>query len=614
MCGIVAAVSKKDVVSDILLGLQRLEYRGYDSAGIAVIGADHQLVSRKSVGEISSLRERLASEPLAGLIGIGHTRWATHGEVEERNAHPHLSKDGSIAVVHNGTIENFTQLRAELEKEGYPFKSDTDTEVIPHLIERALKKGARSLEDAVASALSQVKGAYAVAVISSEHPDEIVAARFSSPLVVGVANDQLLLASDEAAMAGLAVSSVRLADGDIVTLRLGEGVNIRGRSQADTANRIEKLTAEVEDVTPAPYPTFMEKEVFTQADTLRETLNGRVDRHRHTVRLGGIAAKVDHIRESRGITIVACGTSLYAGQVGKRLIESMTRIPVTVTEASEFIYSNPIIGHQDVIIVISQSGETADTKAAIELGKIRGALPIGITNKVGSSIARAVEAGVYLQVGPEYAVASTKAFTAQCTVLAMMAALLAEGGRGDSMLIGEFVKEIERIPDLVAEALLTAAKIAALAPIYAASKRVIFIGRGYGVPLAREGALKLTEVAYIDAIAYAAGELKHGPLALVEPGVPAICIVPNEPLLRAKTLSNMEEIKARGGEVIAIAADVDDAIRSVARHVIEVPMVMDELAPIVYAPVLQLFALETAKILGRNVDRPRNLAKSVTVE
>lgn len=618
MCGIFGRVSAgADIVPSVLEGLQRIEYRGYDSVGVAFLGRSGMYHIR-NVGPTSGLVERLNREGFpVSTCGIGHTRWATHGGVTEGNAHPHLSSGGTVAVVHNGTIENFLGLRAQLEKEGYTFHSDTDTEVIPNLIERALERGAGSLEDAVAEAISHIHGAYAIAVISTAHPNTIVAARRSSPLVAGMCTDGgVLLASDEAAIANLAGSILRLGDGEIITLCTANGLSIRGQHKEMTLARLQTPSVRTEDIELGEYQTRMAQEIFTQPASLFHTILSRVDPRAHSVRLGGIEDVLRRVCDCRSITIVACGTSYYAALVGELLIENFARIPVEVKEASEFAYSDPLLGYQDVVIGVSQSGETMDVIKALELAKRQGALVLGITNTVASAIAQMVTAGVYLRVGPEFAVASTKAFSGQVTVFAMLAALLAERGRrGIQPRTWSLIDDIARIPQLVAKTLTTHETVRRIAVKYARSPRMIFLGKGYGLPLALEGALKVTEIAYVDATAYGAGQLKHGPIALIEDGIPVVVIVPNDETLRTKVLGSMHEVHSRGGHVIAVTSiEHDPAIMQVSREVIVVPHVRDELVPVCWAAVVQMLALEMAQALGCNVDQPRNLAKSVTVE
>ncbi len=622
MCGIFGRVSTKDVVPSVVAGLRQLDYRGYDSVGVAFLRPEGMYLLR-NVGPAVDLERRLQLKGFpTSTCGIGHTRWATHGGVSERNAHPHLSSNERVAVVHNGTIENYQRLRTELIALGHVFRSDTDTEVIPNLVQRALEHGAASLEDAVAEATSHIHGAYAVAVISIDHPNVIVAARNSSPLVAGMCTDGgVLLASDEAAIADLAGSILRLGDNEIITLRIQDGLTIRGQDKRATLARLQQPSVRAEDVALGDFETRMAQEIFTQPLSLAATIRSRVNPKDHSVRLGGIERVLQRVSDCRGITIVACGTSYYAALAGARLIESLARMPVHVKEASEFAYSDPILGYQDVVIGVSQSGETMDVIKALELAKVRGALVLGITNTNASAIARMVSAGVYLRVGPEFAVASTKAFSGQVTVFAMLAALLAEAGkRGVPTKTWSLIDDISRIPELVDETLLTHETVTRIARTYAHCKRMLFLGKGYGLPLALEGALKVTEIAYIDATAYGAGQLKHGPIALIEPGVPVVVIVPNDATLRTKVLSSVHEVYSRGGSVIAVASDAvmagedGQTITDTSAEVIVVPYVKDELAPVVYAPVVQMLALGLAEALGRNVDQPRNLAKSVTVE
>ncbi len=616
MCGIVGYIGKSQALPVLVGALKLLAYRGYDSAGIATIHAGALRVCKTS-GKIAALEHALVSDMFLGTVGIGHTRWATHGKPTEVNAHPHVSMSGRIAVVHNGTIENFASLRGGLERDEFVFVSDTDTEVLPHLIERELRN-ADSLENAVTAALSYVEGAYAIAVISADHPNTIVVARNSSPLVVGFKEaGEFFLASDENAIAEHVRSVMRLNDGEVVSLCFDSVLpEIRGCSAAETTARLEKTSVSPEVVGCGRFAHYMQKEILEQPRAIADALRGRLRADDGLIKLGGIDPHVGRICGARRIIIAACGTSYYAALAGKMLIERLARLPVEVVLASEFQYSDPILDHRDVLIAISQSGETADTLRAVELGKKRGALCLGITNKVGSAIARAVDAGSYLKVGPEYAVASTKAFTSQVTVLLLIALRLAiANGGGSSDHVAKLMHALEQLPALVGETLLVADKILELAEMYADAGRIILIGRGFSVPLIYEGALKLKEIAYIDAMGYAAGELKHGPLALVESRIPIIAIVESGELLH-KMLSNMQEVKARGGHVIAFAVggEAAEAARRVAMRVIELPDVPEELIPIVCAPVLQLLAYHVGVLRGNDVDQPRNLAKSVTVE
>lgn len=610
MCGIIGYIGEQKAAPLLIEGLKRLEYRGYDSAGIAVVGSPDGLdiltVNRvRSVGKVENLSAALSGVSVDGTLGIGHTRWATHGGPSQRNAHPHWSSDSMVAVVHNGIIENHEALRAELEKQYCVFESETDTEVLPHLIRRELKNGV-SLEKAVASALAQVEGAYAIAVVSAEHPDEIVAACNSSPLVVGIGEKELYLASDELAFGGKVSAVAHLKDGEVVVLKRNGSYTFRGIPPAEVKTRLEKPGV-ADEINKGGHAHYMYKEILEQPQAMRNVLAGRL-REGSPVTFGGFTPDIEgRLQDARRITLVGCGTSLFAAMAGKAFIERLSGVVCEAEQAAEFYYRDPAITSGDVVIGISQSGETADTLHAMALTRERHALCLGVTNRVGSALSKRVRAGIYLHAGPEVAVASTKAFTAQAAALMLLAVHLAELQKRPvpDALAGQLL----RLPHLMADTLQKEDEIKRIAHQCKDAKRMIVIGRGYGLPLALEAALKIREVAYIDAHGLSASELKHGTLALVEPGVPVVAVMPAstrglrrggpQGALRDKMLSNLEEVKARGGRVIALEPPEG---------------LQDELVPIVLAPLVQLLAYHLGVARGVDVDQPRNLAKSVTVE
>lgn len=597
MCGIVGYIGKQNAWPFLIEGLKNLEYRGYDSAGIATIYSEplgsHTKVVKKP-GKITELQKVLEERLVAGTVGIGHTRWATHGEPTTKNAHPHVSANSHVAVVHNGIIENYADLRAELITQGFVFLSDTDTEVLPHLIERELSSNEQGLESAVVRALSYVDGAYAIAVVCPEYPDEIVAACNSSPLVVGIGEEELYLASDELAFGGKVDAVAHLKDGEVVTLRHNGSYTFRGLHQNALAGRLEKPNITTA-VTKGGFAHYMYKEILEQPQAMRNVLAGRL-REGSPILFGGFTPDIEsRLKDARRIMLVGCGTSLFAGMTAKNVIESLCGTMCEVEQAAEFTYRNPVLTSADVVVAISQSGETADTLKAFELAKERHALCIGITNRVGSTLAKRTRVGIYLHAGPEIAVASTKAFTAQSTALLLFALRIAELKGID---IESIKKYLHLLPILLTQSLKQEVRIKALAERYKSAQRIIVIGRGSGVALAMEAALKIREVAYIDAHGLSAAELKHGTLALVEKGTPVVAIIP-QGNLRGKMLSNLEEVKTRGGEIVSFEVPPD---------------VPPELLPIVLAPQLQLLSYYLGVARGVDVDQPRNLAKSVTVE
>ncbi len=616
MCGIFGYTGTQQALPLILTGLERLQYRGYDSAGMAMLvnnGRATEIKRRRVKGKPRQLAEAMLGITLNSCTAIGHNRWATHGVPSEENAHPHLSTNGRIAVVHNGTIENHASLRKELESEGYVFTSETDTEVLPHLIERELKRNsANTLEEAVRKSLGVVNGTYGVAVISADHPKEIVVASLHSPIVIGIARGGFFVASDEAALAGVVSGIVHLTDFDIVTIHPDKPCQTSG-NELHRTRKIEMVRAS-ECPELGPHKHLMHKEIFEQPQSLNQTLAGRLDAEKGSVTLGGLVGVYVSIMKMQRVIIVACGTSYYAGLVGKLLIERYTDIRVEVNYASEFLYRDLNLGKQDTVIAISQSGETADTIRAIKHAGVHGALCLGITNRTGTKLPQHTKAGVFLQAGPECAVASTKAFTSQVVALAMMAIEFAVNRHGDRKAKATLLaKELGRVPMLVAEVLAQEKLVQEIAAKYYKAQRVMFIGRRFGFPIAMEGALKLKEVAYVDAHGFPAGELKHGPLALIEEGTPVIAIAREGELLD-KMISNIEEVRARGGVIIALTTEGSHALDGIADHIIPLPAAMEELTPILVAPVLQLLAYHFGVLRGVEIDTPRNLAKSVTVE
>lgn len=611
MCGIIGYTGSRNAAPFLLHGLSRLEYRGYDSAGVATI-EESGIVRERILGKPGNLEHVLRRNPLFGTTGIGHNRWATHGKPSQENAHPHISNNGRVAVVHNGTIENHNELRAELEEKGFRMESETDTEVIAHLVEHELRQSNMSLQEAVEAVLVQLRGTYGLAVISADCPGEIVAARLSSPLFLGFGAEGILLSSDEVGFNGSVSGVLALRDGDIATLHANGSYALKGVSYSEMQTRVCPPSVSLDDIDRGGHPHLMLKEILEQPDVTANALRGRVNAHKGGVKLGGIERVEERFARSRRIVITACGTSYHAALAGKRLIEGLARIPVEVAFASEFFHEDPILDANDTVVGISQSGATFDTLRALELAKKRGALALGITNRVGSELAELTDAGVYLHVGPECAVASTKAYTGQCAVLTLIALRLAHIRGTSPDRIQPLLEGLELLPEWMAEALKTREQVKKIALTYQASGRAIFIGRGHGSPLALEAALKLKEIAYVDTHGYPAGELKHGPLALIEEGTPVIAIAFRDSLQSAM-FANMEEAKSRGARIIALATRGDDAVHAVAHHVVELPDMPAELAAIVGAVPLQLLAYEWGVAKGCDVDQPRNLAKSVTV-
>lgn len=613
MCGIVGYIGCRDAYPILIKGLHRLEYRGYDSAGVALLTAGDKLNIYKSRGKVDDLERFCESKDVSGTLGIAHTRWATHGEPNDINAHPHFNASGTLALVHNGTIENYAVLREALERHGCVFRSDTDTEVLVQLIDYVRRSTGCSIVEAVRESLREVVGAYAIALIDSDDPDCLIAARKSSPLVIGVGDGETFLGSDASPLVEFTNKVVYLKDDEIAIIRRGEPLQIITGDNTPSQVDIQELRMSVAQLEKGGYPHFMLKEIFEQPQTIRDCIRGRIVGGRR-VQLSGIQDNREQFAAAKRIVIVACGTSWHAGLIGKRLIQELANLPVQVEYASEFRYSNPVVGPGDIVIAISQSGETADTLAAIRLARERGAFVYGICNVVGSSIARETNTGTYIHVGPEIGVASTKAFTGQVTVLAMLAVALGclRGTLSDDAA-AEIASGIQSLPDLISDALSVNDSIKKLSATYTYVHNFLYLGRGYNFPTALEGALKLKEISYIHAEGYPAAEMKHGPIALIDNELPTVFIAPADDL-HEKVISNIRQVKARGGSVIAIVTRGDRSITEIVDHTIEIPPVPVALSPIIAAIPLQLLAYHIAVMKGRDVDMPRNLAKSVTVE
>lgn len=612
MCGIVAYIGYKKAHPILIKGLQRLEYRGYDSAGISLLNG--KIHTYKTKGKVSELEKFIKDKDVGGEIGIAHTRWATHGEPNQRNAHPHFSRTKSISIIHNGIIENYSVLKEELQSRGYVFESDTDTEVLVNLIEDIRINEKVPLDEAVRIALCQVVGAYAIVILSDEHPNTLIAARKGSPLVVGIGDDDFYLASDATPIIEYTKNVVYLEDEEIAILTRGEELKIKTIRNQDKTPYVQELEWNLSELEKGGYDHFMMKEIYEQPRSIRDSLRGRFNPVTGQISLGGIIDYEQKLVTANRIIIIACGTSWHAGLVGEYLFEDLARIPVEVEYASEFRYKNPIIGEDDVVIAISQSGETADTLAAIDLAKQKGATILGICNVVGSSIARATHAGSYTHAGPEIGVASTKAFTAQVTVLALMALRLAQlKGTIPKARFMQLLQELDRIPDKVERILNNNDLTEVIAEKYKDVNNFLYLGRGYNFPVALEGALKLKEISYIHAEGYPAAEMKHGPIALIDENMPVVFIAPHLGIYE-KVISNILEVKARKGKVIAIVTEGDTIIKNIADYIIEIPQTEEFLIPILATIPLQKLAYHIAVLRGCNVDMPRNLAKSVTVE
>lgn len=614
MCGIVGYVGDRNVYDILIKGLHRLEYRGYDSAGVALETPEGKINVYKARGKVSNLEEFCVDKNLEASAGIAHTRWATHGEPSDNNAHPHYSEDGALALVHNGTIENYKVLKDALLAHGVCFKSETDTEVLAQLIEYIKVKNNCTLIDAVREALNQVQGAYAIAVLEKDHPHQIVAARKSSPLVIGIGEDEFFLASDATPIVEYTKEVVYVKDGEIALLRKGEPLKLLTLENEEAEIDVTELKLSISQLEKGGYAHFMLKEIFQQPETLHDCIRGRVVENGKKVVLNGVQDNKEKFLNAKRIIIVACGTSWHAGLLGKYLLQEMCQIPVMVEYASEFRYNNPVINEEDIVIAISQSGETADTLAAIQIAKEKGAFVYGISNVVGSSIPRETHSGTYIHVGPEIGVASTKAFTGQVMVLTMLALCVGKlRGTIDDAYVAEIGKSILEIPGLVEKVLELDSKIERLSAIYTYARNFLYLGRGYSYPTALEGALKLKEISYIHAEGYPAAEMKHGPIALIDAEMPSVIIAPDDHLYE-KIVNNVQQVKARGGSIIAIVTEGDSEIAKIADHVLEVPKVPECLTPLITSIPLQLLSYYIAINKGKDVDMPRNLAKSVTVE
>jgi len=614
MCGIVGYVGKRDACPILIKGLHRLEYRGYDSAGVAMVNTTGALNVYKCKGKVSDLERFLEGKDLCGNIGIAHTRWATHGVPNDANAHPHYSESENIALIHNGIIENFRVLKDALIENGYTFRSSTDSEVLVNLIEYVRATEQCSLLEAVQQALKQVVGAYAIAVIEKGNNDEIIAARQSSPMVIGIGKGEYFLSSDATSIIEYTEKFVYVGDGEVAVINRNQPLKILTLDNEEERIHIQKLKLSISQLEKGGYPHFMLKEIYEQPHTLIDCIRGRINPETGEVKLSGVIDNREKFVNAKRIIFVACGTSWHASLIGEHLIENICRIPVEVEYASEFRYRNPIIRPDDIVIAVSQSGETADTLAAVELARKAGAFVYGICNVVGSSIARATDSGSYIHVGPEIGVASTKAFTGQVTVMAMLALAIGhEKGTVSEEYYQEVSKVLLKLPETMEEVLKITDQIKDLAKIFTYARNFIYLGRGYNYPTALEGALKLKEISYIHAEGYPAAEMKHGPIALIDAEMPVVAIATPDHTYE-KTASNIEEIKSRGGKIIAVVARDDRQVRSRADYVIEVPVITDCLMPIIASIPLQLLAYYIAVYKGRNVDQPRNLAKSVTVE
>lgn len=612
MCGIVAYIGERPVFPILIKGLQRLEYRGYDSAGVAMIEQD-SIINYKKKGKVSDLKAFVGNRESESTIGIGHTRWATHGEPNDINAHPHFSESKDLAIIHNGIIENYETIKTELTNKGYKFVSNTDTEVFVSFIEDIQKSGDLPLEQAVRIALTRVVGAYATVIISKKEPEKLIAARKGSPLVIGVGQGEYFVASDATPIVEYTNEVVYLNDQEIAVIER-DNLTIKNISDVSQIPYIQTVDLELEAIEKGGYEHFMLKEIFEQPHSIGDCLRGRLNAETGSLVLGGIRDYSDKLTNAEKIVIVACGTSWHAGLVAEYIFEDLCRIPVEVEYASEFRYRNPIIREGDVVIAISQSGETADTLAAIELAKSKGAIVFGVVNAVGSSIARTSHEGAYLHAGPEIGVASTKAFTAQLTVLSMIALRVAQiNGTITERKYRELLIELENIPNKVREALKSNDKIETISDLFKSARNFLYLGRGYNFPVALEGALKLKEISYIHAEGYPAAEMKHGPIALIDDNMPVVFIATRDSSYD-KIVSNIQEVKARKGVVIAIVTEGDVLIPKMADFTIEVPSTHEILMPLVSVVPLQLLSYHIAVMRGCNVDQPRNLAKSVTVE
>ena len=614
MCGIVGYMGGRDAYPILIKGLKRLEYRGYDSAGVALINDNGDLAVCKTKGKVSTLEDYCSDKDVSGSVGIAHTRWATHGEPSSLNAHPHYSSSKTLAIIHNGIIENYASLKNNLIDKGVTFRSDTDTEVLVQLVEYVQEKKNVDLLTAVQLSLHMVIGAYAIAILDRRHPDTIIAARKQSPLVVGVGDNEYFIGSDASPIIEYTDRVVYLDDGNIAVLKRGEDLKIYNMNNREISPEIKTVDLNLGQIEKGGYPHFMLKEIFEQPECITNCMRGRINVEADNVTLSAVIDHKKRLLNAKRIVIVACGTSWHAGLIGKQIIESLCRIPVEVEYASEFRYRHPVVSADDVVIAISQSGETADTLAAVELAKNAGAFIYGICNAIGSSIPRATDTGSYIHVGPEIGVASTKAFTGQITVLTMLALALAR--EKESVPMADYhaiVRELSRIPEKMEEVLKLNERIADMSKMFTYARNFLYLGRGYSYPVALEGALKLKEISYIHAEGYPAAEMKHGPIALIDSDMPVVVIATHNAMYE-KVLSNIQEIKARKGKVIALVSKGDETISRIADEVIELPDTLECLEPLIATIPLQLLAYHVAVCKGKNVDQPRNLAKSVTVE
>ena len=614
MCGIVGYLGNRDAYPILIKGLKRLEYRGYDSAGVALLNAGGDLNVYKTKGKVSDLEGYCAEKDITGTIGIAHTRWATHGEPSSRNAHPHYSESKNLAIIHNGIIENYADLKKKLQEKGVTFRSDTDTEVLIQFVEYVMQRKSLDLLTAVQLVLHEVIGAYAIALVDKSNPDTIIAARKQSPLVVGIGENEFFLGSDASPIIEYTDRVVYLEDGNIAVMRRGEDLQVVNMYNVKLSPEIKTVDISLGQIEKGGYPHFMLKEIFEQPECLTNCMRGRINVEADNVTLSAVIDYKEQLLAAERIIIVACGTSWHAGLIGKQLIENFCRIPVEVEYASEFRYRNPVVTDRDVVIAISQSGETADTLAAVQLAKERGAFIYGICNAIGSSIPRATDTGSYIHVGPEIGVASTKAFTGQVTVLVMLAlALGKEIGTVTPEDYVAIVRELAAIPEKIEEVLKVNDRVKDLSRTFTYARNFLYLGRGFSYPVALEGALKLKEISYIHAEGYPAAEMKHGPIALIDSDMPVVVIATHNAMYE-KVLSNIQEIKARKGRVIALVSKGDDTISKIADEVIELPDTIECLEPLIASIPLQLMAYHIAVCKGKNVDQPRNLAKSVTVE
>ncbi|MFS4454622.1 glutamine--fructose-6-phosphate transaminase (isomerizing) [Maribacter sp. 2304DJ31-5] len=614
MCGIVGYIGHREAFPVIIKGLQRLEYRGYDSAGIAIFDGV-RINLTKTKGKVEDLKLKAKETSLTGSLGVGHTRWATHGVPNDVNSHPHYSNSGDLVIIHNGIIENYESIKKELSKRGYTFTSDTDTEVLVNLIEEVKKTEGVMLGQAVQIALNQVVGAYAIAVFDKQKPDEIVVAKLGSPLAIGIGENEFFIASDASPFIEFTNNAVYLEDEEMAIVRLGKEIKLRKiKDDAVAYPRILELQMNLEEIEKGGYDHFMLKEIYEQPRAIKDTYRGRLLADQGLIKMAGIDHNMEKFLNANRIIIVACGTSWHAGLVAEYIFEDLARIPVEVEYASEFRYRNPVITDKDVLIAISQSGETADTLAAIKLAKEKGAFVFGVCNVVGSSIARETHAGAYTHAGPEIGVASTKAFTTQITVLTLIALKLAKAkGIFSETEYHEYLTELENVPNKVEKALESNTLIEIISDVYKDATNCLYLGRGYNFPVALEGALKLKEISYIHAEGYPAAEMKHGPIALIDEQMPVFVIATKKGHYE-KIVSNVQEIKSRKGKIIAIVTEGDEQVTELADHVIEVPETSESLSPLLTTIPLQLLSYHIAVMRGCNVDQPRNLAKSVTVE